>query len=131
MKLDHKDLLVAGGNVSGGEGVNTEEVVKLKEKVDNLYAHAELPYYIQEFGVKGVDYEWLYYMPQRDPGADLPFTRETAPGLFEDLDKNKEETGNPDGADEFWISFMEEDIYRLYILKDCQDPWRESGGLDT
>ena len=120
-----------GGNISGGSGVNTDEVNKLKKQVDTLCEHAELPYYLQEFGVKGVDYEWLYYLPQTLPGSGLPFTRETAPKLFEDLDKNKAETGNPDGSDEFWIAFTEEDIYRLYILKDCQDPWREAGGLQT
>ena len=65
----------------------------------------------------GVDYEWIYFCEQPQPGMDkLPFNRETAPKFYEDW-LPVLETGDDQLIEEFIMKIYEEDIYRMYVLR--------------
>ena len=65
----------------------------------------------------GVDYEWIYFCEQPQPGMDkLSFNRETAPKFYEDW-LPVLETGDDQLIEEFIMKIYEEDIYRMYVLR--------------
>ena len=114
---------------SGEGGGSGADVSELQTKLATLEAHAEIPWFLQEFGVKGVDYEWLYCLPQTTTGVKLPFNRTTTPKLYEDLDNDIATNGVDGGSDTYWDQWAIGDVYRLYILKDCQDSWKSNVGM--
>ena len=89
----------------GGAGMTDEERQELENLKEMKQQFLDLTY--------GVEYEWLYEFAQ--PAAALNvigFNRENAPGFFADLDEAGEE-----GLEEFITNVMEQDIYRMYVLR--------------
>jgi len=89
----------------GGSGMTDEERQELENLKEMKQQFLDLTY--------GVEYEWLYEFAQPAAGSNvIGFNRENAPGFFADLDEAGEE-----GLEEFIINVMEQDIYRMYVLR--------------
>ena len=89
----------------GGAGMTDEERQELENLKEMKQQFLDLTY--------GVEYEWLYEFAQPAAGSNvIGFNRENAPGFFADLDEAGEE-----GLEEFITNVMEQDIYRMYVLR--------------
>ena len=89
----------------GGAGMTDEERQELENLKEMKQQFLDLTY--------GVEYEWLYEFAQPAAASNvIGFNRENAPGFFADLDEAGEE-----GLEEFIINVMEQDIYRMYVLR--------------
>ena len=89
----------------GGAGMTDEERQELENLKEMKQQFLDLTY--------GVEYEWLYEFAQPAAASNvIGFNRENAPGFFADLDEAGEE-----GLEEFITNVMEQDIYRMYVLR--------------
>ena len=69
----------------------------------------------------GVDYEWVYFYEQPEPGMNLlDFNKETAPKFYEEW-LPVLESGDDAAIEEFIMNMYEQDIYRMYVLRNAED----------
>ena len=94
----------------GGGGADAEELERTKQELkDAKQQLLDLTY--------GVDYEWIYFCEQPEAGINkLSFNKETAPKFYEEWTPIIE-SGDESLIEEFIIKMMEEDIYRMYVLR--------------
>ena len=106
--LDAGEISVEQGS---GAGMTPEQVAELESLKQTKQQLLDMTY--------GVEYEWIYEYAQPEAGLNtLGFNRQTAPKFFEDLDAVIEAEGNEDaGLEAFVMSLIEQDIYRLYVLR--------------
>ena len=123
--LSDETEIDAGVVPTGGGG--GEIPLDVTEKLNKLETYANIHPGLREFGLPGVDYEWIHWCEQTGVESIIPFNRETCPELYEEMDANAEEPQ----FTEWWTKFSEEDIFRLYIIKHANDPWGFSGGLKS
>lgn len=106
--LSNGQVLDAGempAGQGGGAGMTDEERQELENLKEIKQQFLDLTY--------GVEYEWLYEFAQPAAGSNvIGFNRENAPGFFADVDEAGEE-----GLEEFITNVMEQDIYRMYVLR--------------
>ena len=112
--LSNDQVLDAGeipAGEGGGAGMTDEERQELESLKEMKQQFLDLTY--------GVEYEWLYEFTQPEAGSNvIGFNRENAPGFFADLDAAIEEAGDEEaGLENFIINVMEQDIYRMYVLR--------------
>ena len=111
--LSNGQVLDAGempAGEGGGAGMTDEERQELENLKEMKQQFLDLTY--------GVEYEWIYEHVQPEVGLNtLGFDRQTAPKFFEDLDAVIEAEGEDAGLEAFVMSLIEQDIYRLYVLR--------------
>ena len=112
--LSNGQVLDAGempAGQGGGTGMTDEERQELENLKEMKQQFLDLTY--------GVEYEWLYEFAQPAAASNvIGFNRENAPGFFADLDAAIEEAGDEEaGLESFIINVMEQDIYRMYVLR--------------
>ena len=114
--------ILDAGEVPGGGAADTSELeaelAEAKAEIENLKEVKQL--FLDT--TYGVEYEWIYFCKQTDLGQDkLTFNQETAPKFYEDW-LPVLETGDDALIEEFIMSIYEQDIYRMYVLRNAVDP---------
>ena len=104
----------AGSGSGGTSEVTAKQFQELQAKVEKQ-SKVSVPGFLMDFGLPGIDYEWLYCACQTIQGAATPFTREVAPKLWAEYDADVAANG-PDGSDEWYAWQTTEDRYRLYCI---------------
>ena len=104
----------AGSGSGGTSEVTAKQFQELQAKVEKQ-SKVSVPGFLMDFGLPGIDYEWLYCAPQTIQGAATPFTREVAPKLWAEFDADFAKYGE-DGSDEWYAWQTTEDRYRLYCI---------------
>ena len=104
----------AGSGSGGTSEVTAKQFQELQAKVEKQ-SKVSVPGFLMDFGLPGIDYEWLYCARQTIQGAATPFTREVAPKLWAEYDADVAANG-PDGSDEWYAWQTTEDRYRLYCI---------------
>ena len=104
----------AGSGSGGTSEVTAKQFQELQAKVEKQ-SKVSVPGFLMDFGLPGIDYEWLYCAPQTIQGAVTPFTREVAPKLWAEYDADVAANG-PDGSEEWYAWQTTEDRYRLYCI---------------
>ena len=111
--LSNGQVLDAGempAGQGGGAGMTDEERQELENLKEMKQQLLDMTY--------GVEYEWIYEYAQPEAGLNtLGFNRQTAPKFFEDLDAVIEAEGEDAGLEAFVMNLIEQDIYRLYVLR--------------
>ena len=104
----------AGSGSGGTSEVTAKQFQELQAKVEKQ-SKVSVPGFLMDFGLPGIDYEWLYCACQTIQGAATPFTREVAPKLWAEYDADVAANGE-DGSDEWYAWQTTDDRYRLYCI---------------
>ena len=106
------DQVLDAGELPAGQGggaVNPEIEKELAETKQQLL---DLTY--------GVEYEWAYEFVQTNVGVELGFNEETAPEFAAEYLPILE-SGDDAAIEEFIMNMYEQDIYRMYVLRNAED----------